>query len=445
MPDLEPPAGAVAAGCEELDALLRRCVQCGLCLPACGTWLVTGDETMSPRGRLLLLGEWLAEPGLMDTEPSWRRAFTTCIGCQACSGVCPSGVPFDLLAGAVEAARRPAPGSAPGGGDRLVARLDGPRRLRLLAAAAGVGRVLVRLVRGARRGPPPDRQRSAGPAGVWYRVARAVGTVPRAPAGDKALLRLLDGLAGVAPTRGGDLPPSGRAGVRLLWFAGCANEGLLPDSSRRLRAVLRWAGATLVEAPGAGCCGALAAHGGLPARALTLRERNLAAWGHGRGAAAVVTEAAGCGVALRGYGDRLPVPQVDAIAWLAGAARPDFGAVPLRVALHDPCHARHGQGLVREPRALLRAIPGLVLLEPAEPDVCCGSGGLWSLAQPELSEQLGRRKAALLAATGADLVVTSNPGCLGQIAEGLACLPGRKPALLPLGDLLWYAARRARP
>ena len=128
MPDLGPPAGAVAADREELDALLRRCVQCGLCLPACGTWLVTGDETMSPRGRLLLLGEWLAEPGLMETEPSWQRAFATCIGCQACSGVCPSGVPFDLLAGAVEAARRPSPGSS----RRARPRRSGAPRLRRL-------------------------------------------------------------------------------------------------------------------------------------------------------------------------------------------------------------------------------------------------------------------------------------------------------------------------
>ena len=194
---------------------------------------------------------------------------------------------------------------------------------------------------------------------------------------------------------------------------------------------MAWAGAELVTTAGAGCCGALAEHAGRPGRAAELREQNLAAWGAAAGAAAIITEAAGCGVAVRGYGERLPAPQLDAIAWLAGATRPPFGEVPLKVALHDPCHARHGQGLVAEPRRLLRAIPGLVLLEPDEADACCGSGGLWSLGHPELAGTLGARKAAVLAATGADLVVTANPGCLGQIARrtgGAAAARSSDPA-----------------
>lgn len=428
----------------ELDALLRRCIQCGLCLPVCATWLATGDETMSPRGRLLLWGEVLTDPAAAGADSGWHEALDSCLGCLACTAVCPSGVPAALLATAVATAREAAPGPAPARTAALVSRLDTPARLRSLDLAARLGRAGLRLVLGA------DWRKRAATGGPWQALARLVDAVPRAPRSDRDLLRRLDALAGVPPTK--PLNPTHRlaaeptvapaARARLLWFAGCANEGLLPDSSRRLRDVMTWSGAELVTAAGGGCCGALAAHAGRHERAAELREQNLAAWGAAAGAEAIITEAAGCGVEVRGYGEHLPVPQLDAIAWLAGAAHPPFGDVPLKVALHDPCHARHGQGLVAEPRRLLRAIPGLVLLDADEADACCGSGGLWSLGHAELASTLGARKAAVLAATGADLVVTANPGCLGQIARGLAGLPQPGPPILPLGDLLWYAAVR---
>jgi glycolate oxidase iron-sulfur subunit len=428
-----------------LDGLLRRCIQCGLCLPACATWVATGDETMSPRGRLLLLGELLADPVVSTCEPSVRAALDTCIGCQACSAVCPSGVPFDLLEAAVAAARTPSvsqavvpPLAAPSVPAALLRRLDDPRWLRAIGWGSGRGRDLLRLLLG-----PRWRLRAQGRR-FWGPLARLAGTVPRAPCSDRALAAQLDGLLAGPPTPPGRLGRPAEPRETVIWFAGCANEGLLPDSSRRLRELLTWAGAGLREPAGTTCCGALAAHAGRPEQEAAQREHNLAAWQPGDPAAAIVTEAAGCGVAVRGYGDRLPAPQVDAIVWLAGTERPAFGAVPLKVALHDPCHARHAQGIVKEPRALLRAIPGLTLLEPDEPDVCCGSGGLWSLSHGDLSARLGARKARLLAETGADLVVTANPGCLGQIADGLAVLPGNGPPVLPLGDLLWYAALRGR-
>lgn len=431
-----PPPGADSA----LDALLRRCVQCGLCLPVCATWLATGDETYSPRGRLLLAGEWLAEPGPAVADASWRDALDTCIGCRACSAVCPSGVPHELFDAAVGAARA---GRAPAGARWAVPFLERPAILAALGAGAAAGRAAFRLALGAHWRPRVDREAALARPGSLGRLARLVGTVPRAPRDDRRLLHLLDGLAGGSATPPGRLPAATGPREKLLWFRGCADEGLLPGSARRLRELLAWAGADLdMQAPTV-CCGALADHGGCPERAAGLRARNLAAWGDGAGVAAIVTAAAGCGAAIGDYGQELPAPQVDAIAWLARRARPPFGPVPLRVALHDPCHARHGQGLMVEPRDLLRAVPGLTLLEPEEADVCCGSGGLWSLGHPQLAAAVGRRKAEVLAATGADLVVTSNPGCLGQIVDGLACRPGRAPNVLPLGDLLWYAALRA--
>ncbi|MBM4131421.1 (Fe-S)-binding protein [bacterium] len=433
-----PRAAAPPVAAAALDALLRRCVQCGLCLPACATWLVTGDETYSPRGRLLLTGQWLARPQAAAADASWRDALDTCIGCRACSAVCPSGVPHELLAAAAAAARAvaaPAPASAVRGASGI---LERRAALRAFGAAAAAGRAALALGLG-----PRWRARAARLPGIG-RFARLVGTVPVAPPDERRLLRLLDRLTGCP--QGGSWPLRAAAGPRdkLLWFGGCADEGLLPGSARRLRELLAWAGAELVTGAAANCCGALADHGGRPDRAAALRARNLAAWGDGCGAAGIVTAAAGCGAAIRDYGPQLPAPQIDAIAWLARRALPSFGSVPLRVALHDPCHARHGQGLAREPRDLLRAVPGLTLLEPGEPEVCCGSGGLWSVAHAGLAAAAGRRKAEFLAATGADLIVTSNPGCLGQIAHSLAALPVRTPPILPLGDLLWYAARRGQ-
>jgi glycolate oxidase iron-sulfur subunit len=151
-----------------------------------------------------------------------------------------------------------------------------------------------------------------------------------------------------------------------------------------------------------------------------------------------VVEAAGCGLELQSYPATIADRVRDASVLLDSLPLPQPSPVPLRVALHDACHARHGQGISDEPRRLLRDLPGLSLQEPAEPDVCCGSGGVFSIAHPELSERMGQRKATLLAATGADLVVTTNPGCLGQIIDGLALVAPGMP-ILPLTDLLWYA------
>ncbi len=155
-----------------------------------------------------------------------------------------------------------------------------------------------------------------------------------------------------------------------------------------------------------------------------------------------MVEAAGCGLELSEYPDGLADRVCDALVLLDDLELPSLGEVPLRVVVHDPCHAQHGLGISAAPRRLLARIPGLSVVEAQEASVCCGSGGIYSLRHPDLSAAMGRRKARLLAATGADLVVTSNPGCLGQIADGLALESPQLP-ITPLTDLLWYAWQRA--
>lgn len=430
-----------------LAELLRSCVQCGLCLPHCATYLGTGNEVQSPRGRLLLLGDLLAHEG--QTAPdSYLAAFDQCIGCRACETVCPSGVPFSLMehgqylaAGWIGGTDQPRPEPAVPG--PVLRRLDSPDFLRVLGRTAAVVRQLCQVVLGDRW-----RQRlNAGPAPV-DRLSRLLNSMPASPDSDDRLVALLDQLvirsggsviAGGAPIQGVAGNPSGRP---LDFFSGCANAGLLPATSRRLVDVLTRSGFDVRFPAGQECCGALAAHTGRAGRAATLQRRNEEAFGQAAETELIpiVVEAAGCGLALADYGPDFSARVNDAVSLLVAADRPSLRPVPLRVAFHDPCHARHGQKIVTAPRQLLDAIPELTWCEATEMEVCCGSGGAWGLRYPELSADLARRKAADLAATGADLIVTTNPGCLGQINDGLA-LEAPDVPILPLTDLWWYASR----
>lgn len=417
----------------EVQDLLRRCVSCGLCLPHCATWAETGNEVHSPRGRLMLLQD------LLDDDTPGRRqayaaAFDLCIGCRACEAACPSGVPFSLLehgsrlvAGAgSEAGRAPA---------FVLRHLDSRAVLRTLAVAGAGSRAILKTVLGEHW--PRRLDERGGRIALW---SGWLGTLPQGPGPDEKLRDLMDGLL---QSRSHFRPPEGSRDAKaqdVTLFRGCANEGLLPDSSRRCEALLRACGCRVQTLPDQECCGALADHTGRPGRAAVLRRRNRQVLARRPDPAApVVVEAAGCGHHLRNGEGQEYAAVVDAAVFLAGLPLPELRRLDLKVVYHDPCHARHGQGICLEPRRLLDSIPGLIRRETAEAEVCCGSGGAWGADHPELSRRLARRKARHLAETGADLVVTSNPGCLGQIRQGLALEAPRLP-ILPLTDLLWYAA-----
>jgi glycolate oxidase iron-sulfur subunit len=431
-----------------LDGLLRQCVSCGLCLPHCATYLASGNETLSPRGRLQLLGEVVAGR-LPAREPEVVRAFDLCLGCLACAAVCPSGVQAELI----DHLRDRGTAATRRSFDAL-ALLDRAPVLRRLAVLAGVVRRAC-----ARFLGPAWRSRLAAAPRPAARLGRLLGTLPSAPASDRELVALLDGLVAAAGagapgpaarSGGGSEPASGAddapaSALRVAWFAGCADAALLPGSTARLQGLLRACGCAIGEPAGQVCCGAQAAHAARPRRADRLRARNLAAFAADldgpRRCDHVVVAAAGCGLELRSYPEAFAGRLIDASVLLDRVLLSPLGMVPLRVALHDPCHGRHGQGLGAAPRRLLRRVPGLVLLEPDEVEVCCGGAGIYGLRHPELAERMGHRKAAALAATGCHLVVTTNPGCLGQIADGLALAAPGVP-ILPLWDLLWYAWSR---
>jgi len=410
----------------DLDTLLRSCIECALCLPHCATYLATGDETQSPRGRLLMLREALDRPEEIDT--SIHDAFDLCLGCRACETACPSGVSYDLLA----AAKRLADAEIGPHDSPIIRHLSSRQTLKALRVTGIAARKTLSTVMG-----PTWRYRLAN--GPLSGISRRLGTLPTSP-GDAALIARLDALTGLS-TASDALPKSSADTERAVtFFTGCANRDLLPDTQRRLLALLGAAGVAVTIPDHQDCCGALAAHTAEPHVAQAQQARNVASLAAVVGETGVLlTEAAGCGLELGGYPEAISTAVVDATVYLSGLPLPPLREMSLRVVYHDPCHLRHGQGIVHEPRMLLARIPGVEVLEPEEADVCCGSGGAYSLVHPELSEDMGRRKARFLAATGADVIATSNPGCLGQILNAVA-QGGFDLPVLPLSDLLWYAA-----
>jgi glycolate oxidase iron-sulfur subunit len=386
-PDLAAP---------ETMAALRTCVHCGICLPHCPTYQVLGEEMDSPRGRLYLMRA-VGEGRLAVTE-AYTRHLDLCLGCRACESACPAGVPFGSL---LEAARAQA-ATTPHPGGRLGAALHAvvphPRRLGALLALGRLYRRagLQRLVR-------------------WTGMLRPF---PRLAALDALLVDVPD-----TPRLPEIMPPRGRARGRVGLLTGCVQRHLFPDVNRDTARVLAHAGWEVVIPRAQGCCGALDLHAG----------RLDAYRGHARALAGafgdvdwVVTNAAGCGSAMKEYEHwvtdspavtRLARRTRDVTELLADADL-DLGRLEGTVTYHDACHLAHGQRIRREPRALLARVPGLTLTELRDSELCCGSAGVYNILEPGVAERLLAEKVARIRETGARTVAAGNPGCLLQIARG---------------------------
>jgi len=404
------PLALHGLGVEGVD----RCVHCGLCLPYCPTFSELGTEMDSPRGRILLVKS-LAE-GRIGLTDSTVAHLDLCLGCRACETVCPSGVPYGQL---IEAARAEIERQRPGGPLRRLFRwvnfsllLAHPRLLRLAAAglrfyqASGLRRVL-RASGALRLLPAPLRH--------WEPL---LPDLPRAA--DRAPL------PEVTPAEGAQ---RGRVGL----LTGCIQQVAFGPQNRATARVLARNGLEVVAPRAQACCGALHAHGGEHATALDLARRTIEVFERAR-VEQVIVNTSGCGAHMKAYGLLLaadPAWRERAARFAAGvrdvseflAERPlrgPLGAVERTVTYHDPCHVVHGQKVRAQPRALLAQIPGLRLVELVEADWCCGSAGTYNLTQPEMATRLQERKIAHVQATGAEAVVTANPGCIIQIGQGLA-------------------------
>ncbi|MEU1877333.1 heterodisulfide reductase-related iron-sulfur binding cluster [Streptosporangium sp. NPDC020072] len=377
--------------------LIGDCVHCGFCLPTCPTYVLWGEEMDSPRGRIHLMGQHVEGTPL---TPEMAGHFDACLGCMACVTACPSGVRYDRLIEQTRAEvervhRRPLQ-------DRvlraLVFRLfPYPRRLRAM-------RLPLRLTAGVRRRLAPRLGRIS-PA-----LAAMAELAPPVP----ARVRLPHRVRPIGPRR---------ATVGML--TGCVQGAFFPQVNAATARVLAMEGCEVVIPPAQGCCGALSLHSGRQEQAGRLADRTMAAFERA-GVDTVVVNAAGCGSTMKEYGDLLgperagAVRVVDLSEYLA-----ELGPVarrhplPLTVAYHDACHLAHAQGIRAQPRALLSAVPGLRLVEIAESSICCGSAGTYNLLQPEAARDLGDRKAERVLATGADLLVSANPGCTLQITSAV--------------------------
>lgn len=419
--------------------LLADCVHCGFCLPACPTYALWSRETDSPRGRIHLMKAAL--DGGAPINPTFARHFDTCLGCMACVTACPSGVQYDRLIEAVRPqierrVERPA-------GDRLFRRLvfalfPHPGRLRWAALALwGYQRLgLRRLVRSFRL-----------PALLPARLRAMEAVAP-----DLSLRAAWSAMPAVVPAQG-----ERRRRVALL--LGCVQRVFFGGVNRATARVLSAEGCEVVIPPGQGCCGALMLHAGLEDDAAALARRFIDTFERSAaGVDAVVTNAAGCGSTLKEYGRLLRDDPAYAARAEALAARcRDVSEVladlepraprhpiPLRVAWHDACHLRHAQGVSAEPRRVLSAIPALDVRDAPEGELCCGSAGIYNLVEPEAAAELGRRKASSVLATGAEAVVSSNPGCLLQLRSALE-RAGRPLRTMHLVELVDASIRGVRP
>jgi glycolate oxidase iron-sulfur subunit len=340
------------------------------------------------------------EEGRLEPTPEVTAHLDGCLGCRACESACPSGVPYGSL---IEAARPYVEEHRPRA-QRLARRALGKAltdaRLRALAAAP------LRLLAG-RDWTKRLARRTGSP---WLAYAAAL---PRPTATRRPLPESLE------PER----TPRGTA----VLLTGCVAETSFPETAEAIARLLVHAGVRVLVPRAQGCCGALSLHLGDDARARALAG-DLAALAARTGADWFVSTAAGCGALLREYDALLPNREDaarvshgarDALALLAELGLPPAKrAIERRVAVHDPCHLVHAQGVSGEVRRLLAGIPGLELVDLAESDFCCGSAGTYNLTERALAQRLLARKLANVERSGADVVAAANPGCLLQIRAG---------------------------
>ncbi len=392
------------------DDLLRTCVHCGMCLPTCPTYRLTGQEMSSPRGRLWLMKS-VADGRLDLLDPIFDEQMYQCLNCRACEAVCPSGVHYGPL---VEAARsqleqhRPRPlwqratrkvamGWLFGDGRRLRAAVAGLRlyqRSGLAALLRRSGALKLARMEELEAMMPPVSRRSLVPGAEHW-----------------------------------SSPETVRA-VRL--FNGCVMGTVFADINRAAARVMARNGASVDLPVGQQCCGALHVHAGMMDEARTLARANIDAF-EATGDDAIVVTAAGCGAALKEYGYLLKDDAVyaDRAARFSARVRdvtehlaetdlaPPTVPVDRVVTYQEPCHLVHAQRITVQPRKLLDAVPGLRLVEMRESSLCCGSAGIYNLIRKEMAEDLGDRKVRHIMETPATEVVTANPGCAMQLRASL--------------------------
>jgi glycolate oxidase iron-sulfur subunit len=388
-------------------ALIDECVHCGFCLPTCPTYVLFGEEMDSPRGRIYLMNKGLDEEPMND---EMVRHWDLCLGCMACVTACPSGVQYDKL---IESTRQQV-----------------ERRYERRADDKAFREMIFQFF------PYPNRLRAlAAPMRLYQRFGvgdklRKAGIMQRIPAKMRAMEALLPDLP--KEEKIPDLTgPVGDKRCRVGVLTGCVQRVFFSPVNAATVRVLAAEGCEVV-APKQGCCGALSTHAGREEESLEFARKTIETFDD-LNLDYVVVNAAGCGSTMKEYGYLLRDDPEYAERAKAFSAKvrdvseflQELGPVaernplPVTAAYHDACHLAHAQGIRRQPRQTLKQIPGMDVKEIREAEICCGSAGIYNMVEPEPAAELGERKANNILKTGAQMIVTSNPGCMLQIQSSL--------------------------
>jgi len=397
--------------------LLLDCVHCGLCTAACPTYVETGNEADSPRGRIYLMRQVI--DGALELDDTVEGHLDLCLNCRACETACPSGVQYGKL---IEPFREHMEQLKPG---RSTASLSGIQRWMLMSIFPSRLRTRLALM----------PARLAQWTGLDW-LARKSGLLNLLPKSLRTMHGMLPPLKRHYGSLPEHLPAIGPRRAKVGLFLGCVADGLYPQTNYATAKVLQANGCDVWIPRHQQCCGALHYHTGQEDAARELAAVNTSAFGVGAPPwtelDAIITNAAGCGAMLKDYAHLMHgLPgEADAAAFNAkvkdiseflaalGPIAPKH-ELKVKATYHDACHLRHAQQIQKQPRQLLELIPGLELVPLNETELCCGAAGSYNLTQPEMAGQLGDRKAENIRATGAKAVFTGNVGCLMQIQRHL--------------------------
>lgn len=413
-------------------SVLQQCMHCGMCLPTCPTYVETGRERHSPRGRISLMRA-IAD-GELDVTRAFGEEMYYCLGCLACTTACPAGVDYANLfeTARAEVERRQVLDTHQRRSVRWFA-------LRLIFTRPRLLRFIGRLLWLWQRSGLQALSRRTGLTRLL--PGRLAGLEPQTP---RIQTRFSDGL--IAPV---ERPRTGQVRHRVALLTGCVQDLVFSDVNRATVDVLLANGCEVITPRTQSCCGSLHAHNGDTASARELARRQLDAIDPGS-VDAIISNAGGCGSHLRHYNHLLHDDPAyaeraamwsrklrDIHEWLAEIkfrppAAPVGGAPAFPVTYHESCHLCHGQKVSRQPREILKSLPGAELRECGEATWCCGSAGIYNITQPETAGWLQTRKVGHVQATGATVVATANPGCHLQLENGLraAAAPGSTPPVV---------------
>ena len=423
---------------KEADAILRRCVHCGLCTATCPTYLLLGDERDSPRGRIYLIKSMLEG----KVPPKQVRPYLDrCLSCYSCMTTCPSGVDYMHLSGYARQHIEKSAARAPG--DALIRRvlrriLPYPARFRLALMLAAAGRPLRKVLEGS----------------PFKNLAAMLALAPAAP------------IRRGQYSRPQTVKTEKHRRGRVILLQGCAQRVLRPAINDATVRFLNHLGYDAVLAKEEGCCGALPLHMGKEADAKALAKRNIDVWHAERENGpldAIIINASGCGTAVKDYAHLFALDPAYAakakfisslakdITEFAAQERLDApaGWSDIRVAYHSACSMQHGQKIQNPPRQLLRNA-GFTVVEIPDGHICCGSAGTYNMLQSALANELKARKLAAISWVKPDCVAAGNIGCIVQLAGGPVPVVHTVELLDwayggPCPEALKHLAKRIRP